>query len=341
MAALSLELSHGPYIFLAKPSPNEVLLFKEHVKATGYPETYSKIDPSPTRDLSDAEILAEFTVDRRKRTDLDEAPCPICSPFAPKFLAGYLVWFPHERTMRAIGKECGRSVNEKWANEQWAHKKRKEKAAREEYLFAKLHLVPALKTRLEDQATRANLQYQTWLELRKQSPAIVQHLRSGMKSGRLTVAEKRNLKSGVGLKSTGNTTQFTEVEIGFVKGQSAVRTTFQLHNKIQEHIGSLGAVDMGEDVESAGLSLCEMSDREMKVVEKVIKAAEKCEEKSKAQLEDFDAFFEKDTIALLNKWASHPISGFNFVLEVTPSKRSMKLRSEEFGFEQVVLHQFC
>ncbi len=39
------------------------------------------------------------------------APCPICSPNSPKFLhGGFLVWYPDEGVIRAIGPECGDTV---------------------------------------------------------------------------------------------------------------------------------------------------------------------------------------------------------------------------------------
>ena len=56
-------------------------------------------------------FLRQFSVERRKRPDGDEVPCPICSPNDPKYLHdAYLVWYRDEGVIRAIGPECGDSV---------------------------------------------------------------------------------------------------------------------------------------------------------------------------------------------------------------------------------------
>ena len=107
-AAPSAE-SEAPYRF--RPTEDEVARFLDHVRRTGQPETFPTICRTTPSALSRPVFLRKFSVERSRRPDGDEAPCPICSPNDPKYLHdAYLVWYPDEGVIRAIGPECGDSV---------------------------------------------------------------------------------------------------------------------------------------------------------------------------------------------------------------------------------------
>lgn len=173
-----------------KPSPFDVELFKAHVRRTGCPETYTSISTSEPPSLIDAEILCEFQINKKKRPERDAAPCPICRPTAPKFLSGYLVWFPNEMCIRAVGKECGRKYYHKWGQAISAHKHREREARIEVFLEEELQLVPALSAELNSIHSVLENQRRIWAELRRKSPEVVEVLRAAMRFGYLTVHRK-------------------------------------------------------------------------------------------------------------------------------------------------------
>jgi hypothetical protein len=97
--------------YRSRPSESVISRFLDHVRETGSPETFPTIcrttPPAESRPI----FLRRFDIDRRKRPNGDMGPCPICSPNDPKFLhGGYLVWYPDEGMIRAIGPECGDAV---------------------------------------------------------------------------------------------------------------------------------------------------------------------------------------------------------------------------------------
>lgn len=103
------EDAEAPY--REKPSSYEVERFAQHVRKTGQPETFDKIERNPPPENSTPVVLRKFDVDRKLRPNGDEAPCAICSPFHPKCLHDMLlVWYPEEGVIRAIGPECGQRL---------------------------------------------------------------------------------------------------------------------------------------------------------------------------------------------------------------------------------------
>lgn len=324
-----------PNSFSEKLSPNQVSEFKEHVRTTGMPESSHFISNSPTSDLDGAEILTEFQIDRKKRPNLDLAPCPICSPFSPKYLNGYLVWFPNERVTRAIGRECRRTVSNKWDRAQRAFKIKKQNEAREKYLEAKLWRLPQLIADGESVLGVCNSHYKIWKSFRVECPAVVQGLRTHLSSGRLTVSEKRTEKSGQGMKTSTGSTMYTEVFIGLASGQTVVKAKFDHHKKLAKKLETAKVFDFGSDQGEVFLKICDMNKAEQIATEKVIKETEKILSKSAGYMEDFRLFFQAENISLLNKWASHANSALKLHFDITPTKKTLKITSREFGFSQI------
>lgn len=94
--------------YRSRPADDVIARFLQHVRRTGQPETFPTICRVPPPADSPPIFLKPFDVDRSKRPDGDRAPCSICSPYRPKFLhGGFLVWYPLEGVIRAIGPECG------------------------------------------------------------------------------------------------------------------------------------------------------------------------------------------------------------------------------------------
>jgi len=255
----------------SKPSPNDVESFKHHVRSTGCPETFPSITTARATNLDGAEILAEFPIDRKKRPNLDEAPCPICSPNSPKFLSGYLVWFPGEKCIRAIGKECGARINNKWDRAKKAFKERQKQENRERFLEENLWKVPSLIEELQKEHHRSLTHKGIWSNFRKKCPTVTQALRNGMAKGYLTVSRARSSTSGTSTVSSSGHSQFVEIRIGSVVGHTAVKGRFEHHRSSVEPLETLAAINHGDDCEKVFLAICDMNLREHQAVERIIK----------------------------------------------------------------------
>jgi hypothetical protein len=96
-------------IFESAPSVRLIKDFTQHVDRTGKPDTWkSHFHTKPAKNAN-FEILKLFEVPTRLRSSVPMATCPICSPNAPKYYHGALVWFCDEGKIRAVGIECARS----------------------------------------------------------------------------------------------------------------------------------------------------------------------------------------------------------------------------------------
>lgn len=99
-------------LFDAAPAPEMIAAFRRHVAETGSPETFLFI--STARPPKEGEVVAlHHPVDIRQaiRPHRDMAPCPICSPRAPKYLnGGTLIWCAETKAIYAIGPDCSKSL---------------------------------------------------------------------------------------------------------------------------------------------------------------------------------------------------------------------------------------
>lgn len=108
MSKIVNELPHYT-IFETRPDEHFVARWREHLQATGYPETFDNV--SGSKPEADAEVVllsGELTVPVVRRADGRRVPCPFCSPRSPKFKIGRMSWFPGEKVVRFIGHDCAR-----------------------------------------------------------------------------------------------------------------------------------------------------------------------------------------------------------------------------------------
>lgn len=321
----------------SQPAPTDIERFKQHVKQTGCPETYPLISTSQPISLSDAIILSEFQIDRKKRPNLDEAPCPVCSPSSPKFLAGFLVWFPSEMCIRAIGRECGRKLSYNWDATIRRYKLEQKELQREQFLEAELWKVPAIISKLEQELIRAKNHKVIWKEMRSRAPNVVQHLRSSMARGYLTIARKRSGKSGTATVTSLGASQYYELKIGSVSGQAAVSSQFNLEPKITMTINQLKSISQGDDRENTFLTMCDMASREKIASERVIKQAKLALSRLKAKNNDFEAFFDKENLDTINQWSMDENSPFKFCLSIVNKGKALAIEIIDGPWEVVSL----
>lgn len=84
----------------------------EHVERTGEPHTWRGHTHNRPRDGSMVYYVEEFSLPVTHAKQSMWAPCPICSPTAPKYRdKGKIAWFPEEKVIRLIGPECFESIS--------------------------------------------------------------------------------------------------------------------------------------------------------------------------------------------------------------------------------------
>jgi hypothetical protein len=95
-------------VYPASPGIALGKVFKEHVRATGQPETFPTISTARPPDEGALVVLAlDVSIDQRLRPERDMAPCPICSQTHPKWLGrGRLIWCEDTSAIYCLGPQC-------------------------------------------------------------------------------------------------------------------------------------------------------------------------------------------------------------------------------------------
>jgi hypothetical protein len=115
---------------------------KDHIKRTGEPHTWRHHTHSKPVTGARIVYLGTFDLPESHQAADRFAPCPCCSPRAPKYSrAGKIAWFPDEHVIRMIGPECFQTLNPEGHWEAVAQFDREEAARRTiSYLIGNLHL---------------------------------------------------------------------------------------------------------------------------------------------------------------------------------------------------------
>lgn len=119
---------------------------KEHIKKTGEPHRWRHHTHSTPVVGSRIVYIGEFDLPESHQAADRHAPCPCCSPRAPKYSRrGKIAWFPDEHVIRMIGPKCFQTLNPEGHWEAVEVFEREEAERRTiSYLVKNLHLnVPA------------------------------------------------------------------------------------------------------------------------------------------------------------------------------------------------------
>ncbi|MEM1010102.1 MAG: hypothetical protein AAGJ35_13990, partial [Myxococcota bacterium] len=137
--------------FKIHPSRYDVERFRQHVKLTGQPHTWTDHTATTPPKSYEFEWLCDFEIPAKLRGKVGKAPCPICCPRAPKYFAGSLCWYPTEGVIRAVGQECGHThfddgLSQKAKNRGVAHWAKEDTI---DYLVENLPHVPRFRVQAE------------------------------------------------------------------------------------------------------------------------------------------------------------------------------------------------
>lgn len=115
---------------------------KDHIKKTGEPHTWRHHTHSKPVKNSRIVYIGTFDLPPSHQAPDRHAPCPCCSPRAPKYSRnGKIAWFPDEHVIRMIGPECFQTLNPEGHWEAVAQFDREEAERRTiDYLISNLHV---------------------------------------------------------------------------------------------------------------------------------------------------------------------------------------------------------
>ncbi|MBV0912559.1 hypothetical protein [Anianabacter salinae] len=323
--ALPKHLPNSPKPFKNRPSPRWVEGFKEHVRRTGLPEAFPGISWEPLEEIYGAQILTEFEIVRAKRPNLDMAPCPICSPAAPKFLKGVLIWVPSIGKVCAIGCECGAKIHEDWNAEKKRRAQEKKGEIIESFLEENLHRIEEIQKNLRYARRIAKDHRSCWSSFRKECPMITYELREAMKRGPIFVTERissnQEALRSLGLKQP----KMINRQIGSVTGQAVVKSRFEHHKENFALENQLEAIKFGSNQQECFLKICEMTYKEKQMTERLIKKARQEISKISDLNKDFISFFEPENLRKLNEWSQHENRATPFRIDYRLGQGRMKV----------------
>jgi hypothetical protein len=302
--------SEAPYRL--RPSESDVARFLEHVNATGQPETFPTLSRTTPSALSRPIFIRQFSVERRKRPDGDMAPCPICSPNDPKYLHdGYLVWYPDEGVIRAIGPECGDTVFGGTAYAEAKSKFEIEERERRAIDFIEKNLRKVLPMIVALEAIKPAVREaeRLYSDFTGQAPKIHEKLRRVRGSGGL-LEKTTAVASRSGPRGLGSAGASRAEVLGGLHDTSILKTKLTLLR----------------DWNDAFLWACDHAPS-LQLLEKVVGILRRCSAtyvKLVAQLDCFGSFFSRPLFHLLDEWGRH--EGNDFDLSATVEGGAFNLR---------------
>jgi hypothetical protein len=338
----SSEAKH-PVHRLFKDRPTRFLKeeFGKHVSKTGSPETFPGIHPGPIPKTARFFKLGPFSIERKKRSDLDMAPCPMCQP--NKFLSGFLVWLPELQAIAAIGHCCADKDNLAAADREYAARSARDNE--EDYLLSALPRIPLRLAALDQAKPAAEEAERVYRRFRNKGSGFQKRLRSvnRQQGGRLTLTEaiEGDLASigPAGFKGLGGGLNTRDIEFGVLTGSTALIGDYNPTGELNRIRSALNAHVCGLDEEAAMNYIVDLDERRRGEAVVQLREAERSYEKFSQRLNDFREFFSVANIERINAWSSHPLNPQPFTASFVSSggNRVFVLRGKQEVF-QVVLN---
>lgn len=94
-------------LFEGRPSDEFLDDWRRDIEQTGEPEKFRNVSTARPGDSEDLHLLSpDIRVPIALRSEGGMVPCPLCSPKSPKFVIGRMAWFPRDKAVRFIGRDC-------------------------------------------------------------------------------------------------------------------------------------------------------------------------------------------------------------------------------------------
>lgn len=317
-AAAPSEQSVGEY--RSRPCEAEIARFLDHVRDTGEPESFPGICRSKPPKDSRPVFLRRFDVDRKKRRDGQMAPCPICSPNDPKFLhEGYLVWYPDEAVIRAIGPECGDAVfggtAYAEAKETFDREERERRAV--EFLEKNLRKALAMIVALEAIRPAAIEADRLHVQLRRDAPNAQKTLRAVRAAGgalKVSIVTERDeddedrIEGPRGFGKKDSEYDAYEEVIGLLPDSTILNASLTARRDCRDIEDLIASIPRFDSEEAAFFWICDQSER-LEELEAAVAILQDCSSryvKLADRLDRFLQFFSPAVFDQLDRWGQHP-----------------------------------
>jgi hypothetical protein len=328
----------APVYRLFKDRPTRLFIneFLEHVRKTGTPETSPDVHPGPIPKSARFFTLAAIEIERKKRPDLDKAPCPMCQP--NKFLSGSLVWLPELHAIAAIGHCCADKTARDAADREYAARRARDE--QEDYLLSRLPLIRPRMAALDKIAPVAAEVDRVYRKFRSAGGCFQKRLRAvnRQQGGRLILTETIGGEIAsigpAGFRGAGSSVNTRDIEIGVLAGTTALISDYSPSAELGGVRRPFSAHDCQSNDEAVLNYIVSLSDtqRHRAVVE--LREAERAYERLIRRLNDFREFFSARNIERLNAWSSHNLNPEPFTASFERSRGCqillMKSQKEEF-----------
>ena len=264
------------------------------------------------------------------------APCPICSPHAPKYLIeGYLVWYRDEGVIRAIGPECGDSI---FGGTAYADGKRKlEAKEREEaaldflqknlcktsrMIFALNAMFPAVK-----EAERL------YTEFKARAPDTHARLRAIRKThGQLEVSKLVERSEGPrGFGERGSAYDTRTVVLGVVPNSPILNSKLNAMVDWLVIRDKLTIIPVTHDEDEAFSLICDTFS-DLDAMERLESVLRKCAEdyvRLVDRLDRFASFFSETLFHALSEWGHDPDNDFRLWASIEEGAFTLRHHSTE------------
>lgn len=306
-------------IFPDRPDPELIDELRDYIKDFGDPENHPSISTSQAFDLDKADILLEFSVPRKKRTNLDQIPCPICSPNSGKFLSGYLVYFPKESCIRVVGNECGDKISAEWSKikRQFIQTKRDQQA--EQFVLDNLIHVEELLETTQTLVEAISVCRRFWHEFKKAAPSAKRALFNASKDGGLFI--QRRKRSAEKLNKSSDAFQNHSVElVGNLKGEEIFQLSPPNQKLLKDTAQYLSLLQAGGKGSNHVERAKSFKASEIRSIERQVRKARETIETAQLLVTSYLDFFEEDNLGTINEWARHPSVNPNFTLSITANR---------------------
>jgi hypothetical protein len=290
-------------IFEAAPPPNFCREVREHVAATGLPETFPGLHRGPISKDEEHIILCPISVPRNKRPENDRAPCPMCQP--NKFYDGRLVYLPRLKVVAVIGCECASGSKAAQAE----YRRGLAVEAAQDLLIATLPTIAGRLRAAEALAPAASECERFYSGLRREGAYFANALRRASRGGsQLTVAEAMSVAAGgpAGMRTSGSGGSTRDVAFGRLAGAVAVASRCTLAADLVGLEQVLRPMAAAASEDEALEIVVSIPESERPAVAKQLTQALTGLTAAEESMSGFRAFLAPANLQRITDWGSHP-----------------------------------
>lgn len=296
-----------------KTPPGQYLIdnFLKHVRETGRPETFPGLHHGPIVQTEAFILLKPFEIDRKKRSDGNLAPCPMCQP--NKYLRGSLIYLPDLQAVAAIGHCCADKENLAQATQEY-----RERVARDQehdYLLAHVPLIPACLAVVAQVLPAAREAERIYRHFRKAGASFQRPLRLVTKSTRLLTVHEHLKSEAAGLAggrdSASNITSRT-IELGYLRGTIAVTNDYNPVRELERIDEAVRPHNHSETDDALLDYVTNLDSKNRHAVTVKLRQAGTDYSRFQNRIANFCDFFAPENMVLIQQWASHPDNPYRF-----------------------------